>query len=273
MVASGSQIKDYTAATTPESDWYFVAQDPNEATAADATKSILISDLINMAGHKNILINGGFTVNQRVYVSAATLAATVYGHDRWKGGSGGGDYSFTQLNSPTTITIAANKTLIQVVENKNVIGGTYTLSWTGTCQARYAVDSATPSGSYAASPITITGQTAGTTMSVEFGNGASAGTLSNVQLESGTTATDFEHLPYDVQLARCHRYYQKTYDYGTAVGASTTVSLVGSSGNAASTTTGYLSFIYWFRDMRATPTVVTYDSVGASGKINRLRVT
>jgi len=31
--------------------------------------------------------------------------------------------------------------------------------------------------------------------------------ITGVQLEVGDAATDFEHLPYDVQLARCHRYY------------------------------------------------------------------
>jgi len=41
--------------------------------------------------------------------------------------------------------------------------------------------------------------------------------LTGVQLEVGSTATDFEHLPTDVQLQRCQRYFQKwqadqTYD-------------------------------------------------------------
>jgi hypothetical protein len=164
-----------------------------------------ISGLANMPG-RNIVINGGFTINQRVYVSAATLAAAAYGHDRWKAGAAGGDYSFTQLASPTTITIAANKTIIQVVEDKMVYGGTYILSWTGTAQARYAINSSTPAGSYAASPITITGQTAGTTMSVEFGNGASSGTLGQVQLELGSVPTPFELRPYEQELALCQRY-------------------------------------------------------------------
>jgi hypothetical protein len=157
------------------------------------------------SGFKNIIINGGFTVNQRGYASAATLAAGAYGHDRWKAGAGGGDYSFTQLASNTTITIAANKTLIQVIEDKNVFRTTYTLSWTGTAQARYAVNSATPAGAYAASPIVITGQTVGTTMSVEF----NAGTLGNVDLEPGSIATAFPYRSYSQELALCQRYYQK----------------------------------------------------------------
>ena len=33
--------------------------------------------------------------------------------------------------------------------------------------------------------------------------------LTGVQLEAGDTATDFEHLPHDVQLQRCQRYFTK----------------------------------------------------------------
>lgn len=162
---------------------------------------------------ENAIINGNFIINQRVYVSSAALASGAYGHDRWKAGAGGGDYTFTQLASSTQITIEAGKTLIQVIEDKNVIGGTYTLSWTGTAQARYAVDSATPAGSYADSPIAITGQTAGTVMSVEFDDG----TLGEVVLNSGTVALPFMPKSYAQELLTCKRYYYRltaTVAYG-----------------------------------------------------------
>ena len=67
--------------------------------------------------------DAGFIINQRVYVSAATLASGAYGHDRWKAGASGGNYSFTQLASNTQITIASGKSLKQVVEDKNVVLG------------------------------------------------------------------------------------------------------------------------------------------------------
>lgn len=196
-----------------------VLDDANAATARTtlgAAASGANSDITSInggpiSGFRNVLINGGFTINQRTYVSAAVLASGSFGHDRWKAGSGGGDYSFTQLASDTTITIAANKTLIQVVEDKNIQATSYVLSWTGTAQARYGVNSATPSGAYAASPILITGQTVGTVLSVEFGNGASTGTLGKVQLERATAtaqATAFEQRPHALERDMCRRHYQ-----------------------------------------------------------------
>lgn len=166
----------------------------------------------NTFAYKNLLIDAGFTINQRAYVSGAVLASGAYGHDRWKAGASGGNYSFTQLASNTQITIASGKSLIQVVEDKNVSGTSYVLSWEGTAQARYAVNSATPAGSYAASPIVITGQTAGTTMSVEF----NTGTLSKPQLELGAVATSFDVRPYGTELALCQRYYESTFSIGSA---------------------------------------------------------
>jgi len=188
----------------------------------DGTNGLTFNDNTRMGsanslGMRNALFNADFRINQRGYVSAATLAAGAYGHDRFKAGASGGDYSFTQLNSSTQVTIASGKSLIQVVEDRNVVGGSYVLSWTGTALARVGVDSATPSGTFVVSPILITGQTAGTTMSVEF----NAGTLNTAQLELGTVATPFERRPIGLELALCQRYYQLS-DGFQGSGANTT---------------------------------------------------
>ena len=206
--AFAATLLDDAAAATARATLGAAASGAN----ADITSMTALTSINGgpIAGFRNIVINGGFTINQRVYVSAAVLASGLYGHDRWKAGTGGGDYSFTQLESDTTITIAANKTLIQAIENKNVQATSYLLSWTGTAQARVGLNSATPSGAYAASPILITGQTVGTVMSVEFGNGAASGTLGKVQLERGTAtaqATSFEQRPFQVELSMCQRYF------------------------------------------------------------------
>jgi hypothetical protein len=149
-------------------------------------------------GMKNRLIDAGFTINQRVYVSGTSLASGVYAHDRWKAGSGGCTYTFTQgsLGVPITITITAGS-LQQVIEGCNIPeGGTYTLSWSGTAQAKVN------GGSYAASPITATGLTAGANCTVEFGTG----TVTKPQFEVGSTATSFDYRPYGTELALCQRY-------------------------------------------------------------------
>jgi len=200
----------------------------------------------------NVIINGDFRVNQTAYVSAAVLATGSYGHDQWKAGASGGDYSFTQSKSSTQITIAAGKTLIQPIEDANVIGGSYTLSWTGTAQARVGINTLTPSGAYAASPVTFSGQTAATAMSVEF----NAGTLGTVKLESGLLATPFVMRPLDQELIACKRYWQKIG--GTA---NSDVNLTGytSAGSAIYQTLNYPV------EMRALPTATV---VGTWGTVN-----
>jgi hypothetical protein len=39
--------------------------------------------------------------------------------------------------------------------------------------------------------------------------------ITGVQLEAGTTASDFEFLPVDVNLARCQRYFETNFHIGT----------------------------------------------------------
>ncbi|MGM4891275.1 hypothetical protein [Tardiphaga sp. 839_C3_N1_4] len=180
-----------------------------QGVGLSGTCAITTTGTCTVAVGDNILINPEFRINQRGYASAATLASGAKGHDRWKAGSSGGDYSFTQSAGPTQITIAANKTLMQVVEDKNVEGGTYTLSWTGTCQARFGINTATPSGSYSAGPVTISGQTGGTTMAVEFGNGASSCTLGKVKLEAGAVASPYRMRSITAELSESYRYYWK----------------------------------------------------------------
>lgn len=159
-------------------------------------------------GLKNRIINGGFILNQRVYVSGTSLSSGTYGHDRWKGGASGGTYTFTQgaLGVNTTVTITAG-TLVQVIEGCNVAeGGTYVLSWTGTAQARLN------NGAYGASgTVTVTGWVAGTNLPVEFGTG----TCGSVQLEKGSTATSFDYRDYGRELIMCQRYFE-LMDYSDA---------------------------------------------------------
>ena len=98
--------------------------------------------------------------------------------------------------------------------------------------------------------------------------------ITGVQLEVGDTATPFEHRPYDMELARCQRYYQKSYEYATAVGTATDIGRLNMGGNNAGATTSYLMgpHILLNPEMRATPTMYGYDGAGNVNKITRLQL-
>tara|TARA_B100000131_G_scaffold315945_1_gene355241 strand:+ start:521 stop:1708 length:1188 start_codon:yes stop_codon:yes gene_type:complete len=91
--------------------------------------------------------------------------------------------------------------------------------------------------------------------------------LTGVQLEVGDTATSYEHRSFGDELARCQRYYCKSYNYGTAPGTDT---MVGSkwgrnySADGRSANTCQVTFPVTMRD---TPTV-TFRGIhtGATGK-------
>jgi len=195
----------------------------------------------NTFGFKNRIINGGFILNQRVYVSGTALSAGIYGHDRWKGGASGGTYTFTQGSTGvnTTITITAGS-LQQVVEGCNMPeGGTYVLSWTGTAQAKFN------GGSYGASPLAVTSITAGANVTIEFGTG----TCGNVQLESGSTATSFDVRDYSTELILAQRYFRLVWTCtGTYFSASACLVFIPHPGMRAAPTAG------------ATANIVTTDS-------------
>jgi len=168
-------------------------------------------------GAKNAIINGNFGINQRGVSGTVTLAAGVYGHDRWKAGSSGCTYTFATSGNVTTIDISAGS-LIQVIEGINLESGTYTLSWTGTAQGKIGA------GSYGNSGITGTA-TGGTNLNIEF----DTGTVSLVQFELGTVATPFERRQFGQELALCQRYYyrifpqQSTANLGAGYAVGTTV--------------------------------------------------
>ena len=110
------------------------------------------------------------------------------------------------------------------------------------------------------------------TTSVVGTNGATF-YITGVQLERNTTATPFEWIPYGMELLLCQRYYEKSYDLGTAVGASTNNGQRVTAGNAGTNTTGEITVSCEFSvKKRTAPTVVIYDSVGNSGKCTRTNI-
>jgi hypothetical protein len=88
--------------------------------------------------------------------------------------------------------------------------------------------------------------------------------ITGVQLEAGAQATPFEYRQFGTELALCQRYFETSYDYGQALGATpTNISYTRWSTNGTAN-----ALEKWFRvSKRATPTVNTYDTAGNAGKI------
>jgi len=84
--------------------------------------------------------------------------------------------------------------------------------------------------------------------------------LTGVQLEVGTSASDFEFLPYDVNLQRCQRYYTQV---ATLSGLNGHSFFYGYNVNEAP------GCVMFPTTMRTTPTVTTYDNGGNSGAIHK----
>lgn len=93
--------------------------------------------------------------------------------------------------------------------------------------------------------------------------------LTGVQLEVGTTATEFEHLTFQQQIMLCQRYYSKTFSYATApannaadYGSTCRLEVQRSAANM------YMHH-YFPVEMRITPTITYYNpTAGTAGRIN-----
>jgi hypothetical protein len=162
---------------------------------------------------RNRIINGQGRVNQRAYASgAATSGANQYTLDRWRVVTSGQSLTFTGTDAGRTMTAPAGG-CEQVIELSNIEGGTYIINWTGT--ATCTVD-----GTSRVKGETFT-KGANTQCTVRM----IGGTFTDVQVELGTTATPFERLPFGDELARCQRYFQKSYALSDAAGTTTDVGL------------------------------------------------
>ena len=91
--------------------------------------------------------------------------------------------------------------------------------------------------------------------------------ITGIQLELGSTATPFEHRSFGDELARCRRYFEKSYDVGTTPATSdysgTENWSVNSEGNGNTIIRPSFNV-----EKRAAPTMVAYQATGASGSWN-----
>lgn len=196
-------------------------------------------------GDRNLLVNGNFVFNQRVYVSGtATTAVNQLTLDRWRIPSVGQALTFGAA-APDRVVTAPSGSVEQIIEAGWVVGGVYTLSWTGTAAATVNGSGILNGGQTAVLP-------ANTAIAIRF----ITGTVDRAQFELGTAATPYQRRPPGIELMLCQRDYAKSYALATTPGSATSVGRFFGAGNIS----GSLSWnVYLPVQMSAIPTVTLFD--------------
>jgi len=212
--------------------------------AVDARAALGIGDSIS---NRNLVVNGDFSVNQRVYGGTLTTAANQVTLDRWRVVVSGQAITFGAASPGRTVTAPAGG-MEQIIEAGWVRGGVHTLSWGGTATA-------TVNGA----AITSGGQTASLATNTAVTLRFTGGTVSDVQFERGSSATPREYRPPLTELMLCQRDYAKSYAIATAPGNVTALGRYWFSGNVSGSILGFVPFPV---SMRIAPTVTPWDGNG-----------
>ena len=87
--------------------------------------------------------------------------------------------------------------------------------------------------------------------------------ITGCQLEIGEKATEFEHEPFETTLAKCQRYFCRTYTYGVATGTASVLGAVVTQAEVASTAYSGSGTWEYPVEMRAAPTITLYSTQNA----------
>lgn len=160
---------------------------------------------IDAAGFRNLIMNPGFTINQRGWLQQFPISVSVpwttgdpwpYFADRWRAGSPSATYSAQAVDNVMMLTCPDVRQAYQHIPAENIVGGTYQLKWEGTARAQI-------NGVEVAKGATFT-LPANTVATVAF----FSGTVLRPQLERGSCGA-WEHRPLPVELAMCMAFYEK----------------------------------------------------------------
>lgn len=132
--------------------------------------------------------------------------------------------------------------------------GTFTVNSTLT---RYTANISVPSAATTGIEVlfTVGAQTSGTWQ------------IDDVQFEEGSTATPFERQSYFQQVQNCQRYYSKSYGI-TVVPGTASVGGYATNPGLANNTANTRASIRFAVEMRAAPTMSSWDLAGNAGKIS-----
>jgi hypothetical protein len=186
----------------------------------------------------------------------------------------------------SSVTGQSNVTIQNSAQNRSYVA-TYTISSANTWERKvlyitpdssgtWPTDSANAfrlwfnlgmGSSYDTTPNTWAAGNFGSSSS-DFDFAANAGAtfyLTGVQLEANYQPTPFEQRPFSVELALCQRYYEKSYDTGTAPGTTTEVGVHHHSGSGNGSGRHYVPVRFKVEKRVNTYTVSTYSPAnGAS---------
>lgn len=184
------------------------------ATVTTADASIASGDLYAISQSIE-----GFNCSDLGFGTANAATVTL---SFWVRSSVTGTFSGTLSNNafdrsyPFTYTISsANTYEYKTITITGATTGTWTTDNTSGLRVYFSLGAGSTytgtAGSWSASGLTnATGST-----NLISTNGATF-YITGVQLEKGTQATSFEYRPYGTELQLCQRYYEKSFDIGTA---------------------------------------------------------
>jgi len=195
--------------------------------------------------------------------NAKTVTLSFWVQSSLTGTFGGALQSYISNRSyPFSYTISSANTWQQV---SITIAGDTTGSWSGASNSGGIVvlfslgSGSSVSGTAGSWSGTQYFSTTGATSVV--GTSGATFYITGVQLEVGSSATGFEYRQYGQELALCQRYYQSSYDIGTAAGSATTTGIRGLTYAASGVNAG-AGAITFQTVMRSSPTIATYDGAG-----------
>ena len=254
---------------------------------------------------RNRIINGDMRIDQRNAGASQSISAgtSTYCVDRWACYALGAGVTTQQVSSGVSgisfllqLTGAAFNTsaqLLQRIESKNIAdlaGSTVTLSalisnslvttvtwyaYYANAADNYSAVTLISQGNFTVSStlalysaqISLPSNAANGIQIVFVATNQTSGTfkLGNAQLEVGTVATPFERRQYGQELMLCQRYYEKSYNNSVAVPTAVTAGTGQLFVNAIAGGATVIG-VNFAVSKRTSPTVVSYDNAGTSGK-------
>ena len=190
------------------------------------------------------------TLSFYVKSSVASTMGVRFSHEDG-GGSYGASYTINSVNTWERKSITVPGNTATAINNDNGRG----------MSIRFGLNiGATYAGVGSNSTAWGNGKLFGAHTNTFVGTSGATWQITGVQLEVGSSASDFEHRSFREELALCERYFQKTYNYGSYLTANADLGAVGyyATNNSDAMNVNFTS------PMRTTPTMTIYRKNGGA---------